>query len=394
MWIAETILWASIFIIVYTYALYPAVLMVISGGYQLKKDFLFLFHKIERRVGSNAADYPGVAVVIAAYNEEKVIEARVRNLLMQDYPADRYKIFIGSDGSTDKTAEILGRLTDERLEIFIFDENRGKVAVLNDLISRTGAYDLLVLSDANTHFEKDVISKLVRHFSDETVGVVCGELYLVESGSEDNKDSLYWKYERLLKFHEGRIGGLLGANGANYAIRRSLYAPLPEDTLIDDFTIVMRIAISGRKVKYDPEAIATEEVAPDVKGEYVRRVRIGAGNYQSFFRFSGFLWPKMTYLYFCYLSHKVFRWFVPHFMVLAFVSNLFLYLQERYELLFYCQLAFYLFYFLVYRIRDSVRVPGVVMFPLFILLMNIALASGFIKYLSGKSKGTWIKTAR
>lgn len=392
--IVELLFWSSIALILYCYLFYPVVLLMVSALYQLRRDVTFLFAKRERRVAGEETIIPDVAVVIAAYNEEKDIGDRVKNLLSQDYPADKVKIYIGSDGSSDRTVDILNGFCDDRLQIFPFEENRGKISVLNDLISRVDDQSIIVLSDANTFFEEDVITKLVRHFTDDEVGAVCGELCLVDGESKENKDGLYWRYERLLKFHEGRIGGLLGANGANYAIRRNLYDPLPIDTIVDDFTIVMNVALKGYKVKYDAEAIAIEEVAPDVSSEFGRRVRIGAGNYQAFMRYAKFLFPRPSTLYFSYLSHKVLRWFVPHLMLLAIVTNAALMEQAFYLYLFGAQIGFYLFVLLTYLLKNRLSLPGIVMFPLFIVAMNIALGAGFLRFIRGKSRGTWSRTAR
>ncbi len=393
MWL-ELLFWISIFLIFYTYLIYPIVLLIVSSFHQLRHDFVFLFSRSERRVSCHKNELPSVAVVIAAYNEERDIEERVKNLLQQDYPVEKLSIYVGSDGSQDKTVAILNSFTDKRVNIFAFEQNRGKISVLNDLVSRIQDATVLVFSDANTHFDRDVISRLVCHFKDEKTGAVCGELNLVDGASKQNSDGLYWRYERLLKFHEGRIGGLLGANGANYAIRRNLYNPLPENTIVDDFTIVMDIAIQGYTVKYEPEAVAVEEIAPDVNAEFARRVRIGTGNYLALSYFSKFLWPKFSSLYFCYISHKVCRWFVPHFMLVALVSNLFLIKQPFYVVLFSIQVSFYLTYFLINKIKGVVNFSNFILFPLFILLMNLALAIGFFRFFTGNAKGSWSRTER
>ncbi|MDH5766083.1 MAG: glycosyltransferase family 2 protein [Gammaproteobacteria bacterium] len=390
----EILLWISISAIIYTYIIYPFILIFFSSLFQVKSDINCLLQNTERRIDYLENNFPEVAIIVAAYNEEGVIEKRINNLINQTYPSDKLNIYIGSDGSTDSTADIISKFTDQRIKKFIFQENRGKISVLNDLIQSTGHEEILVLSDANTYFNNDVVEKLVRHFEDNHVGAVCGELHLIDSESRSNKDSLYWKYERILKYFEARIGALLGANGANYAIRKDLYKPLPINTIVDDFTIVMDIAINGNCVKYDPEAIAIEEIAPDIASEFGRRVRIGIGNYQALKRYFSFLLPKASTLYFSYISHKIMRWLVPHFMLTALIINLLLIDQSFYYYTFILQLIFYTGCGLIYFLKNYVKVPGVMLIPVFLVSMNIALGVGFIKYITGNYKGNWKRTER
>ena len=264
---------------------------------------------------------PNVTVIIAAYNEDSCIRARVENLLSLDYPQDKLTIRIGSDGSSDNTPQILESINAENFHAHIFEKNRGKMSVLNDLVA-SATDEILVMSDANTHFNPDAINVLVKHFQNESIGVVCGELNLVDAESGINQDGIYWRYEQVLKFHEAQLGALLGANGAIYAIRKSLYIPLPANTIVDDFQIVMNVSKQKFKTIYDPSAIAIEEVAPNLAEEEGRRVRIGLGNYQAFFKMRWALNPLLGWRFVAYLSHKVCRWFVPHFMIIAFISNI------------------------------------------------------------------------
>jgi cellulose synthase/poly-beta-1,6-N-acetylglucosamine synthase-like glycosyltransferase len=339
-------------------------------------------------------ELPKVAIIIAAYNEESCIEARINNLLNLDYPEDKLTIHIGSDGSSDATASLLQGFAAHNIKTHIFDVNRGKMSVLNDLIAAAQA-EILVMSDANTYFKPDVIKKLVRHFKNENIGAVCGELHLVDAKSGDNKDSLYWRYEQVLKLHESHLGALLGANGAIYAMRKSLFKPLPKNTIVDDFQIVMNIARQNFQTIYDPQAIAIEEVAPSLEAEEGRRIRIGLGNYQALFTMPWALNPLLGWRFFTYVSHKVLRWFVPHFMLLAFVSNIFLLTHHFYQITFIVQLAFYLIAW--YGIKQQKRgdkVNSIIALIAFFVAMNIALFRGFIRYFSANVQGTWQRTTR
>ena len=393
--IIEIIFWLLLFLIIYTYAIYPLLLMIISGIIQSFVDSLYILKKRERRIPdiSDEKKQPTVAVVIAAYNEEKDIVERVKNLLAQDYPKDKLKIYIGSDGSSDKTVDLIGEIKDERIILHAFTENRGKISVLNDLLMDIKE-SIVVFSDANTFFKLDAVKKLVRHFDDNNIAGVCGELHLVENKTGENKDSFYWRLERILKYHESKIDGFLGANGAIYALRKEHCRILPADTIIDDFTMFMNVGLDGGKIIYDIEAIAEEEVAPDMKGEYGRRVRIGKGNYQAFFRMLNALNPKHKWRTFTYISHKVIRWFTPHFMLLLLIMNLFLLDQMIYQVLFVLQLLLYFMTFVVVKYFSNSKLPLYLSLPVFLVNMNLALAHGFVKYLWGDNNGTWERTER
>jgi len=242
----EWVFWGSIAVILYSYFIYPLLLMAASALVQLWRDNSYIWRGENQRSVPYTADdsLPAVTVVIAAYNEQSCIAQRVENILSQNYPADKLTLLVGSDGSKDRTADILADIKDPRLKAHLFTENRGKVSVLNELLSLVET-EITVLTDANTAFKPDTIRRLVRHFSDPKVGAVCGELQLVDAETGNNRDGVYWRYERLLKFHESRINALLGANGANYAIRQALYEPLPANTIVDDYKIAMNIARHG-----------------------------------------------------------------------------------------------------------------------------------------------------
>lgn len=389
----ETLFWLLAFLIIYTYLFYPLVLLGISRILQDLQNSNDLFNQ-KACSTLKSEDYPSVAVVIAAFNEEKHIIERINNLLAQDYPTDKLIVYIGSDGSTDRTAELVDTLKDDRLVFFDYPVNRGKVSVLNDLMGHL-TQAIVVFSDANAFFKPDALKKLTRHFiNDSIIAGVCGELQLIDAQKGDNQDGLYWQLERFLKFHEGKINGYLGANGAIYALRREHCHPLPTDTIIDDFMMFMNTALGGHQLIYDAEAIAEEAIVTDMSGEYGRRVRIGAGNYQAFFRLLGIFKPTQKWRLFTYTSHKVIRWFTPHFMALLLVLNLFLLDQWLYQLLFLAQLLLYLMVFIVVKYKKNQPLPTLVNLTVFLITMNLALGHGFIKYLLGNTQGAWNRTER
>lgn len=381
----EAIFWLSILLISFSYAIYPVLLALAAKFFGMNNDIKNI---------SEVKKWPEVAVVIAAFNEEQDIKQRVENLLSQDYPADKITYFIGSDGSTDKTNEILSKFKDSRLNAQLFERNRGKASVLNNLMELV-KQPIVVFSDANTHFESDAIKRLVVHFEYEQVGAVCGELNLFNPNSNDNKDSTYWRYEQFLKDKEGQLNALLGANGAIYAIRTHLYTPIPANTVVDDFLIVMNVAKEDYQIVYDKKALAHEEIAPSIAEESKRRVRIGTGNYQAFSRLYWVLNPFIGWRFFSYFSHKVLRWFTPHLMIIALISNLFLIGTPVYNLTLLVQVTGYFVAIWGQKVSEQGKpIPAFVALLTFFVSMNFALLQGFYCFTFKNVKGTWQRTSR
>ena len=297
----ELMFWTCWVLVLYNYAVYPVLIWGLS-----------------RRFGSAAMTtpndpdvWPEVTLLIAAYNEEAVIEERVRNALAMDYPPDRLEVVIGLDGCSDGTAAIVCRFAGRGVRVLDYPRRRGKAAVLNAAMAEVKS-PIVLLSDANTQIDPQAARRLVRWFRDRRVGAAVGRLILTEPGTGSNADGLYWRYETFLKRCEGRLGGLLGANGAIYAIRRDLYVPIPPETIIDDFVIPLLAQLhSGCTLIYDGEAVAWETTPPDISSEFHRRARIGAGGFQSIALLWSLIDPRRGWVAFTFLSHKVLRWFVP-----------------------------------------------------------------------------------
>lgn len=383
----QFILWTSVGLIAFAYVGYPIVIYALSRLWGCQPTPL----------GANTDQLPRVSVLISALNEEDVIAERIENNLSQQFPVDRLEIVIASDGSTDRTAEIVRGYElryPGRVKLVDYPSRRGKATVLNDTISKLNG-EIVVLSDANTMFNRDAVQNLLRWFRDETVGVVCGKLILVDPVSGKNVDSVYWKYETFLKECEGRLGALLGSNGAVYALRREQYVPIPSDTIIDDFIIPLQIRLKhGNRIVYDVESVAMEETAPDVRAEFKRRVRIGAGGFQTLTRLRRLMLPMYGWTSFAFLLHKVLRWFCPFLLVAAILANLPLLTLPTYQAVFVLQLAFYGIALI------GAWLPGNNLFTRFVRLttmfssMNLALGLGFWRWIRGQQRGTWQRTAR
>src|SRR5262245_50637084 len=259
------VFWTCLFLVGYAYFIYPLVIWCLGRwfGWRAKLP------------PSATPEMPHISLLIAAYNEEAVIEERLKNALAMDYPREKREIVVASDGSDDGTAEIVRRYADQGVRLLAYDERRGKAAVLNSAFLEVKG-EIVILSDANTHTEPDAARKLVRWFHDPRLGVVCGRLVLTDRHTGRNADSLYWRYETFLKQSEGKLGALLGANGAIYAIRREAYTPIPDDTIVDDLVIPLLARLrTGCAIVYDREAVAHEETAMHLACEFHRRSRIG-----------------------------------------------------------------------------------------------------------------------
>lgn len=385
--IAVTLFLASVGLITYCYVGYPLVLWLMT---RLRRN---------RPTGAAPAlpqdpqQVPFVSLVIAAYREESVILQRIFNALLTDYPADRFEVIIGCDGNEDLTGDLVRTVEDSRVRLMQFEHRRGKPSVLNDCVEAARG-DIVVFSDANTFYEPRAIRRLVRHFVDPTVGGVCGQLKLIDPETGNNVDGMYWKYENFLKKAEGEWGALLGANGAIYALRRSLWKPIPPHALIDDFLIGMRIHMSGHRLLFDAEAVATEEAAPNMGDEFHRRTRIGAGGFQSL----TWLWPLLNPAYgrvaFAFWSHKVLRWFCPFSMAVALAANVFLLHEPVFQAMFVLQLLLYSAALIGRRTAGrGIAARSLRLVSMFVD-MNVALLCGFWRWLRAPQGGTWKRTAR
>src|SRR2546428_13360051 len=230
--------WLAVGVILHTYVIYPLVLIVLDAAAQAWSAWGYL-GGTERRRPPAQLGLPHVSVLIAAYNEGPCIGRRIENLLEQDYPADKMEILVGSDGSTDDTDSIVQHYAARGVRLSRA-ERCGKAGVLSRLVSLAKG-DVLVMTDANTHFERDAIRHLVQPLRDPDVGLVCGRLRLHSPAGAPLAEGAYWKLESLLKLYESRRGCVMGANGGIYAARKCLFPPLPAGAVGDDFVPALRV---------------------------------------------------------------------------------------------------------------------------------------------------------
>jgi cellulose synthase/poly-beta-1,6-N-acetylglucosamine synthase-like glycosyltransferase len=391
-------------LLLYTWILYPTVTLLAWKRTCSKEHDLQ--HKAPRK-------YPHVCIIISAWNEAEVISNRIKNLTSLDYPTERLSVFIGTDGCTDNTATIARQIarTCPQYDIHIeeFTSNRGKASVIVDLANmasqriKTDHEMILVFTDANTHFEPQALSHLLSHFDNPLIGGVCGRLQFIHPSNQP--EQTYWSFETKLKEVESHFDSCLGANGAIYAVRPTCFwNKLPPETIIDDFMIGMKVREAGLLMKYEPHAIATEEL-PATRDEWHRRVRIGAGDYQALLWSKACLHPRYGKFSLFFWSHKVFRWFTPHailLLVLVSIIHLLFFpaptLPER--MLPMSVLCMALAVFLVMSFHDILiqHLPEKAGQRLnrlhHFIMMQAALFVGFIRFCRGNLRGSWKRTPR
>jgi cellulose synthase/poly-beta-1,6-N-acetylglucosamine synthase-like glycosyltransferase len=394
----KLLFWISAAWVFYTYAGYPALLLAMASIWQIVTDLRFLLRRQNRRRRRDAAAMPQVTMLFSAYNEESVIAAKMRNCAELDYPAENLDVIVGCDGCSDRTAALARAARASNARIVEFSERSGKPSVINRLAADAKG-DILIFTDANTMIQPDAVRLLLRHFSDPAVGCVCGELRLRPVQGGTPTEGIYWRYEVFLKFLESRLNMVLGANGALFAIRRELFEPVPQFGVIDDFLIAMRVRTKGYRIVYDPEAIGEEELAPDVRHEFKRRVRIGAGNFYALRYTSELLRPSAGRVALSYWSHKIFRWMAPIAMATAVISAAILAREPFYAGCALAGTAFGILAWIGYRLelrkeRRAIFGRALFSFPYYFLSMHLALLFGLVKCVMGTQTVIWNPTAR
>jgi cellulose synthase/poly-beta-1,6-N-acetylglucosamine synthase-like glycosyltransferase len=334
-----------------------------------------------------------LSIIISAKNEEKIIVERIINLTEQSYDLSLVEIIVVSDGSTDATENLVQEIIENEkikteIKLISLDESRGKPNALNTAVNSSQG-EILVFTDCRQKFEKDVLVNLVNYFIEPSIGAVSGELIFLESkdSSIQKQMGIYWKYEKYIRQMESKIGSTIGVTGAIYAMRKSLYDPLNQYTLIDDVVIPLAVLAKGYKVIFSRFAIAYDHVSINEKQEWNRKVRTLAGNWQLLNnKISKILNLKFRHICMVF-SHKLSRIFAPFFLILIFVLS-FLLEGVTYNILFILQV---LIYFLVFI---SHFVPVLKKFKLvnlayFFTLLNIAAIAGLVFWLTGKTKNVW-----
>jgi poly-beta-1,6-N-acetyl-D-glucosamine synthase len=375
---ARVVFWLSLLLLAYTYAGYPLI--------------AWLRARLLPRPIVRAPLEPTVSVILVAHNEEACIEARIENLLALDYPSGHMQILVGSDGSTDETANRAKRYAHHGVQVVAFRRWRGKAAVVNDMVRRARG-EIVVFADARQRFDPQVVRRLAARFADPKVGAVSGELMLTDgNGVVGRGASFYWRYEKFIRVQEGRAGSTVGATGAIYAIRRALYRPIPSDTILDDVLIPMRIVQQGYSVQFEQEARAFQAVSRTAHQEYARKVRTIAGAFQLFAREWWLFNPLRNKLWFETMSHKGLRLLLPVFHATLVASSLALADVPLYGAVLAAQVGFYAAALAGHALRHAERRPMIASVPYAMCLMLWSTLAAFGRFLTDRQQVTWEQT--
>jgi cellulose synthase/poly-beta-1,6-N-acetylglucosamine synthase-like glycosyltransferase len=379
---AWTVLLVSIATVLYVYIGFPGALFIL----QLRRRYT-----APAFTGADEA-LRTVSLVVAAYNEEEVIEEKLENGLRIDYPPEKLQFVFVSD-STDGTNEILRRYESGRVRVIVLPERRGKVAALAAALPAcTG--DILVFSDANTYYRPDSIRMLVRHFQNPQVGLVTGDVRILQSTQAFGEgEGLYYRYERWLQSLETSFWSTVAIDGAMYAIRCSLVRLASHGLVADDLVTGMNVGCQGYRLIYDAEAFAEENPTPTDAQEFKRKIRVIAYAIQSLIEGEGV--PPLTQwrLLWVYLSHKVLRWFVPVFLIFALLSAAALALFSRTGVVLFAGQA--LFYGLAILNWRFPKLDGrMVRIPYYFTMVNAAALLGILRGVRRKQRSVWSRTER
>ncbi len=358
--------------LVFVFAGYPFLLFVVSK---------LLHRPVNINITKGSDVLPKVSIIIAAYNEEKIIAEKITNTLAIDYPRENLEIIVFSDGSTDQTDAIVSSFSNQGITLLDFGGRLGKTECQNRSVVQSIG-DIIIFSDANSMYDPQVIHTIVQYFSDPQVGVVCGELRYIKN--EQSQEGLYWRIERFLKRHESMIDSCLGANGAIYALRKSLYIPLSADA-ISDLVEPFKIYAQGYRVIYSSEAYCTENVGATHQ-EFSRKRRIITRSFQSlrfikeFFNVFEYGWYSLTFWF-----HKVIRWFSFVFLITLLATNILLLNNTILLLFFIVQVCCYIFAFIGIFSRKRIF-----LIPYHFVTIQLASLLATWDWIRGKRVVTWV----
>lgn len=388
------IFWLCVFLIGYVYAGYPLIIAFLA--------------RLKRKPPEYPGITPQVSILIAAYNEERVIAEKIENTLALEYPAECLQVVVAVDGSDDRTVEIVQSFEDRGVEMSYQSLRGGKAAAINRAIPLL-KHDILVLSDANNLYASDALLELVRPFSNPKIGAVTGsKLIMDEIDAHAKADSLYWRYESAIKKNETRLGSCTGVAGEILAIRKALYQPPPREIINDDFFIGMRVLRQGYRLVYEPKARSYERSSLTERDEAIRRSRIVAGRYQAMLMANKIVPWRSPKLVWQIISHKFMRPLVPLMMIVAFLVTVaaciwrlppmqwgWLYLAQPFNFIFLilellmCVLAYF---------GNSFKNKGILgkilYIPTFLVNSNLAAILGLYSFFTGKQTSLWQRARR
>ena len=373
----EVIFGICAFALFYTYLGYPLLVFIVARLFP-KKVVTSLYE-------------PKVTVLITAYNEEKDIREKIKNTLALDYPKNKLEVIVASDGSTDRTDQIVKDFEEAGVKLFRQEGRVGKTETQNNAVERASG-EVVLFSDATTMYRADVLRALLPNFADSTVGCVGGKLIYVDSSNSEVSSGAksYWSYETLLKEKESHACSLIGVSGCMYAVRKSAYMRMYPEAC-SDFLICTVIYRQGMRSVYEPRAVCSEETNDRSDKEFQMRVRVISQTFTDLWRNRDMMNPFRSGFYAIQLvSHKLLRYMAPYFLLVMFVASGILAVNSIFfQLLFLLQSAFYLVGVCGFMLHSWNRKFGILMLPFYFLLSNLAAWMGLINFLRGHRYARW-----
>ena len=375
--VAELILWLSAAALLYTYAGYPLLLVIVSG--------------LRRRDIKRGKFEPLVTVIVTAYNEQRDLAAKLENTLGLDYPRELMEIIVASDCSSDRTDEIAREFAEQGVRLVRQPHRLGKTAAQNMAVTHARG-EIILFSDATSLYEQDVLRVMMPSFSDPEVGCVAGRLIYVDPADSrvGRGARSYWGYETFLKSHESRIFSLIGVSGCLYAVRRSAYVPLYEEAC-SDFIIATKMVEQNLRAVYEPSAVCTEETNRQTEKELRMRVRVIAQTFTDLWRHRAMMNPFRSGFYAVQLlSHKVMRYAVPFILIAILLTSAVLARHSTlYLVLFLAQLGCYLTAVVSWGLERAGIHSRMLALPQYFVLSNLAALIAFYQFLRGERYAHW-----
>lgn len=371
------VFWAALFLVVYTYLIYPVLLWLLAAGRKIPEY-------------APLSEWPAASLIIAAHNEEAVLRAKLENALAMDYPPERLDIIVVSDASTDGTDRIAAEFAERGVRLHRQAVRSGKTEAQNAGV-RLARGQFLAFSDANSMYAPNALKRLLTPFADERIGCVCGELQYANPDAQGagKGEGLYWGYEQFLKRRESLLSSTLGANGAIYALRRELFVELPGD-IISDFVAPLGAWRRGFRIAYEPTAVATEYSSVRFADEFRRRRRIVSRSLYGLWTEAGVLNPFAHFFFaFQMFSHKLLRWLVPVWLVVLLAVNISLAAREYYGFLLALQAAFYGLAALGLLLPERLGRCWLFYVPAYFTATNWGTLLGLLSFLMGCRHRVW-----
>lgn len=385
--VLKLLFWIAAFIVFYTFF-----------GYGILVWTLVKIKELIRKPKSYPItdEFPDVTLLIAAYNEQDYVADKMKNCASIDYPKDKLHIVWVTDGSTDKTPELLAQYPENT--VLHKPERGGKSAALNRAMELIDT-PFVVMTDANPDLNPECIYRIVRKFDNPKVGCVAGEKKVIsESGTAAATEGIYWKYESFLKDLDDRLYSSMGAAGELFAVRRELWTPIPKEALGDDMHIALNMLRRDYIIGYCKDAYAIEKPSADIAEERKRKVRLAASGYQVTSHFKDLMNPfKYGVIAFQFTSHRVIRWILaPSNIILLFLFNLLLVAFGAgifYQVVLGLQICFYLAA-LIGKLQDSKGKKSLFRVPYYFLFANFCMFPGLKYYIHFDGSGAWEKSKR